>query len=241
MDRGTRSSLAALHRLQVELGDLIDLLQRLLGFGLDLFLGKLLVVELNDFLDRAGAVAQILADLEKLLEDQGRARDGLQHEQLAPLDALGNRNFTFAGKQGHRAHLAQIHADGIVGFFKRARSEIEVAVFRGSVVLHDNDFGGVGCVGSSERSLRARKIFIHIDPVALEGREQIVNFLRGVHLGRQDIVHLIVEQVAPLLAHGDELSNLVVFFFKSQRHASFPLIEPIGAPIGIPECKEGRE
>src|SRR6185437_13810770 len=67
---GPRNSLeprGQFHGLKVELGNLIDLLQGLPGFGLDLFLGKFLVVKLDDFLDRAGAVAQILADLEKLL------------------------------------------------------------------------------------------------------------------------------------------------------------------------------
>ena len=41
-----------------------------------------------------------------------------------------------------------------------------------------------------------------------------------MHLGRQDIVHLIVEQVTAFLAHGDELPYLIVFFLKSQTHAS---------------------
>jgi hypothetical protein len=39
-------------------------------------------------------------------------------------------------------------------------------------------------------------------------------------LGRQDIVYLIVEQVTAFLAHGDELSYLIVFFLKSQTHTA---------------------
>ena len=78
-------------------------------------------------------------------------------------------------------------------------------------------------IGGRECSFRRRKVLVHINAVALERREQVVNFFRGVHLGRQDIVHLIVEQVSPLLAHGDELPYLIVFFLKSQRHALSPM------------------
>ena len=85
---------------------------------------------------------------------------------------------------------------------------------------YDFDFGAPSAIGGGQRGLGAGKIFVHINAVALEGREQIVNFFRGMHLGRQDIVHLIVEQVTALLAHGDELSYLIVFFFKSQTHTS---------------------
>jgi hypothetical protein len=63
------------------------------------------------------------------------------------------------------------------------------------------------------------KVLVHIDAVALEGGKQIVDFFRGMNLGRQNVVDLIVEQVAALLAHGDELPYLIVFFLESNRHA----------------------
>ena len=191
----------------------------MLGLGFDFFFGKFFVVELNDFLDRARAIAQIFADLQKFLQDQRSARDRFQHEQLAALDALGDGYFAFAREQRNGAHFAQVHANGVVGFFERAGSEIEFAVFRGAALfLHW--LGGIGGIRSGKRSFGARQVFVHINAVALEGREQIVNFFRGMNLGRQDIVHLIVEQVAALLAHGDELTYLVVLFLKSYRHTS---------------------
>ncbi len=58
-----------------------------------------------------------------------------------------------------------------------------------------------------------------------------------MNLGRQDIVHFIVEQVSPLFTHGDELSYLIVFFFKSQTHAYSPFNLPIGALIAMLQCK----
>ena len=50
-----------LQRDIVQVADLVEHLQRLLGLLLDLFFGQLFVVELNDFLDRPRALAQILA------------------------------------------------------------------------------------------------------------------------------------------------------------------------------------
>jgi hypothetical protein len=35
-----------------------------------------------------------------------------------------------------------------------------------------------------------------------------------MHFGRQEVIDLIVEEVAALLAHRDELAYLIVFFFQ---------------------------
>ena len=125
-----------LHRLQIELGDLVDLLERFLGLRFDFLFGELFVVELDDFLDGAGAVAQVLADLQELLQDQRRARDRFQHQQLAALDALGDGHFAFARQQRNGAHLAQVHAHGVVRLFQRSGSEVEIAVLRSGPPAH---------------------------------------------------------------------------------------------------------
>ena len=66
------------------------------------------------------------------------------------------------------------------------------------------------------RGLGRGHIFVDVDAVALEGGEQVVDFFRGMNFGGQDVVYFVVEQVAPLLAHVDELAYLIVFFFQSQ-------------------------
>src|SRR6266851_2415733 len=43
-----------------------------------------------------------------------------------------------------------------------------------------------------------------------------------MHFGRKNIVDLVIEQVAPLLTHQDELTYLVVFFFNRQRQSFLP-------------------
>ena len=50
----------------------------------------------------------------------------LQHRLLAALDALGDLDLALAGEQRHRAHLAQVHADGVVGLVEGARGEVEL-------------------------------------------------------------------------------------------------------------------
>ena len=55
-----------------------------------------------------------------------------------------------------------------------------------------------------------------LDAGAAERAEQVVELLGRGDVGRQQLVHFVVEQVALLLADGDELSNLVVLFFDGQ-------------------------
>ena len=72
---------------------------------------------------------------------------------------------------------------------------------------------GSAASSAGARHLGRGRILVNVDAVALEGGEQVVDFFRGVNFRRQDIVYFVVEQVAPLLAHGDELTYLIVFFF----------------------------
>ena len=69
-----------LQRQQIQLRHAVNLLQCFLGFRFNLFFGEFFVVELNDFLDGPRAVAQILAYLQKLFQNQRSARDRLQHQ-----------------------------------------------------------------------------------------------------------------------------------------------------------------
>ena len=107
-----------LQRGLVQFRDLVDVLERLLGLVGDLFFGQLFVVKLHDLFDRANALAQIVADGNQFFNNDRRAGDGLHHHELAALDALGDSDFALARQQRHGAHLAQIHAHGIVRFFQ---------------------------------------------------------------------------------------------------------------------------
>src|SRR4029077_1676491 len=119
-------------------------------------------------------------------------------------------DFAFAGEQRHGAHLAQIHADGIVGLVERARREIELEFLRPFsravdrlVVPH------VLLVGVDDFDASAAKCV-----------EQIVELVGGRNLRWQQLVDLVVQQVAFFLANVDQLPYFVVLFFN--RHLCSP-------------------
>ena len=207
-----------LQRGFVELRNLVDVLERLLGLVGDFFFGQLFIVELHDLLDRAHALAQIVADGDQFLDDDRRARDGLHHHQLPALDALGDGDFAFARQQRHRAHLAQVHADGIVRLFERTRRQVEIALaFVGVCIVLDDGVAVAGFRGNFHRArgLGRRLILVNLDAVSFKCGEEVVDLFRGMHLRRKRIVYFVVEQVSALFANGNELLYRIIFFFKT--------------------------
>ena len=97
----------------LELADLVDDLADAIDVELLVELGLVLVDVLDDILDADLALAQALADLEELLDGDRAVEHGLEHLALAVLDALRDLDLALAGEQRDRAHLAQVHADGV--------------------------------------------------------------------------------------------------------------------------------
>ena len=71
--------------------------------------------EIDDVAKEDLSFVQFVAPDDDGLEGQRAFAEARDHRLAAGLDALCNRDFAFARQQLHRAHLAQIHADGIVG------------------------------------------------------------------------------------------------------------------------------
>src|SRR6202795_2440734 len=111
-----------LQRLFIQLGNLVDVLQGLLGFVGDLLFGEFFVVEHDDFFDGSRAFTQIFSDGNQFLDHNWRTGDRLHDHQLAALNALGDGHFAFARQQWHGTHFAQVHAYRIVSLFERAGS-----------------------------------------------------------------------------------------------------------------------
>ena len=188
------------------LADGVDLAEDLLLAVLDLLVGELLVDEGDQLADAALVVLERVAHLHDEARDRRRARDRLDDGELAALDALGDLDFPFAREQRDRAHLAQVHADGIVGLVERAGRQIELELlgpFTGAV---EQLFFAVGLLGVDD-----------FDAGAAERAEQVVQLVGRRDVGGQQLVDLVVQQVSLLLADGDELPYLVVFFFDRQR------------------------
>ncbi len=165
---------------------LIDLLQELALPRRDLLVGDLFLVEDDQLAHGALAALELLAHLDDFLRDLRRARDRLDDRELALLDALRDRHLALAGEQRHRAHLAQVHADRVVGLVERARREVEVALL---AALALQLVVAVGLLGVDD-----------LDAGAAERAEQIVQLLGRRDVGGQQLVDLVVEEVALLLA-----------------------------------------
>jgi len=109
------------------LAELLGLLIKLLDFGdlslqLVALLRKVIVGDdelrqHQDVADIHHATAQILAELKNFFDHQRRTGERLADGPLAPFIALGQLDLALAGKQRNGAHLAQIHAHGVVRFF----------------------------------------------------------------------------------------------------------------------------
>ena len=126
--------------------------------------------------------------IEDALGDGRRAGDRLDDRELAALDALGDRHFALAREQRHGAHLAQVHADRVVGLVERARREVELGPVLGAVAI-EVLVAAVRLVGVDD-----------LDAGAAERVEQVVEVLGRGDLRREQLVDLVVEQVALLLA-----------------------------------------
>ena len=75
--------------------------------------------EIDDVAQEDLAVVQLVAPDDDGLEGERGFAKARNHRLAAGFDALGNGDFAFARKQFDRAHLAQIHAHGIVGALGR--------------------------------------------------------------------------------------------------------------------------
>jgi hypothetical protein len=72
-------------------------------------------VEVDDVTQQHLALAQALAPIEQSAIGERALGDAADHHVAPGLDALGDRDLALAGEQLDAAHLAQIHAHGIVG------------------------------------------------------------------------------------------------------------------------------
>ncbi len=183
-------------------------------------LGKLFLVEGDDFLDVAHAAAQVFAQPRDLADHDGRARDCLHHAELPALDALGDLDFALAREQGDGAHLAQVHAHGVVGFFERSGRKIELYVL--------GLFAGLGLVLVAP-SAAVVVIAAELDALGVDGGEQVVEVVGRGDVAGQQVVDLAEGEVTLFLAYFDNLVFIRFEFFSHVRAHSCVRISGFGA------------
>jgi len=128
----------------------------------------------------------------------------LMTAKLAALDALGDLDFPFAREERDGAHLAQVHADGIVGLVERARRQSSSS----SSALPPCDRAA---------SLRVGLLGVDDLDAALPNVLKRSSNSSDEVISAAELIDLVVEEIPLLLADGDELLDLVVFFFSVDR------------------------
>ena len=188
----------------------LDLLQELLRPLFDAVVGDFLVVEDHQLANGALAGLERVAHANHRLGDGGHARDRLDHRELAALDAAGDFHFAFARQQRHGAHLAQVHADGIVGLVERTGREVELGALA---------FGTLVTLDALALELVALLRVDQLDAGAGKHREQFLEvFGVGRQVGRQQVIDFVVQEITFLLADDNELTDFIEFLFERQGH-----------------------
>src|SRR6266851_3081212 len=185
----------------VMLLQLVDLARGVLDAVLQDLLSDLFLIEDDNFLDRACAELQILANGQNLADHNRRARQRLQHSPLSALDALRNVHLAFAGEQRDYAHLAQVDACRVLNRFKKA-------------------WGLVDFDGLADLYFRL-KLFVegrgswpglalkHVNAPHAHGDKQVVQVLRGMNVMGDEVIHLVVGEIPLFLPGINELRDVV--------------------------------
>ena len=158
--------------------------------------------EIDDVAKEDLSFVEFVAPDDDGLEGQRAFAQPCDHRLAAGLDALGDGDFAFARQQFDRAHLAQIHADGIVG----ALAGLGLLDF-GDGLLRDLDKLVVGVVGLVFLFLVGVGLFGFgdVDAHVREHRHDVLDLLGRGGVGGQHFVELIEGHEAALLGLLDHL------------------------------------
>ncbi len=186
--------------------DVLHILQKLDDpFALvHLFLGRIVFLDgLDHVLELHAAFLEVLADAHEFLDGHGNLDQGVHDFHLAGFDLLGDVDFAVTVQQADRAHLAQVHAHGIIAAHGIVRAVLVLGQLQLFLVL---DFLAV-ILGDLDA---ASQLLVHdINVELIENDNDFVDLLRSVDFGRQGLVEFIEGQKALFLSLGNQRLNLL--------------------------------
>ena len=147
-------------------------------------------VQVDDIAQQDAALDQGFAPEQQRLDGQRTFADAADHLLAAGLDALGDGDLALAREQLDRAHLAQVHAHGIVG---------------AADVLVGDVAGGGALLRRFGRVFLGLVALDHGDAHFREHGHGVLDLLRGHLVGWEHLVQLVVGDVAALLGLSDHL------------------------------------
>ncbi len=151
------------------------------------------LLEVDHLTQQDAAGAQLLAPHHDGFEGQGALAQAADHGVAAGFDALGDGDLALARQQLHRAHLAQVHAHGIVG----------AVVGLGLLGHRDGGFLADGHFAALALAL-ALLVLDDVDAHLAQHGEGVFDLLRGDLFGRQNLVQLVHGHVTAGLGLLDE-------------------------------------
>ena len=187
--RGLVQLLAALLDLRPRLPDGVDLPQDLALAIFDFVVGELFVDEGHELADASLVRLEGVPHLHDGARRRRRTRDGLDHGELPALDPFRDLDFTLAREERHGAHLTEVHPDGVVRLVEGTRRQIELELLRPFTRPVEQLVFPVRFFGVDD-----------LDAGASERAEQVVQFVRRRDVSGQQLVDLVVEQIALFLA-----------------------------------------
>ena len=135
-----------------------------------------------------------------------RAGECLADRPLAAFVALGELDFAFAGEQRHGAHLAQVHADGIVGFVAGFLGKFQIAEIVGFFF------------GFLEVELG---LFQNLDAGAVEIGKQVFELAAGGKLFGEQLVDFVVQNEPFFFARFHEIFQPAVLVICCHWHPAY--------------------
>ena len=160
---------------------------------------------LTTSLTRILLLAQLVAELEDLLDRDRRVEHDLQHAPLAVLDALGDLDLALAREQRDRAHLAQVHAHRVVGLASSRRPPLPPRPRPSCLVLLVLARRGPWAASPISGDLRLRRRRRSRCPRSPSADSQSSIWSDETMSSGMCVVDLVVGQEALLLAELDQL------------------------------------
>src|SRR5215210_4485922 len=214
--------LAQLEDLAVVDRDLLEDLQVHLDAVGGLGVERLVRIGVDELAQDALVPDRHLVETQELPQHDRVLAQGLVDQPLALLDPLGDLHLALPVEQRHGAHLAQVHADGVVRLLMAGETELGGLVF---------------LLVEIARAARLEVVpvliaFRAVDDVHAEVREAEIDLVQLVgkadDLLGQHLVDLVVQEIALLLAKLDELLDGAVLLFDGCETRNSQKCSPMG-------------
>jgi hypothetical protein len=181
-------------------------------------------IEIQDLAELHRAFVELGRPVDDGIERDRAFAQALDHSVPASLDPLGDGDLALAAEQLDRAHLAQIHAHGIVGAIDRFFLGNSGGESSGGIVA--GYFLFLVLIGLLRLLAVFASFFVldDVDAHLVQGGHHVFDLLRGHLVLGQRFVELVIGDVAALLGAREDLLDRRVVEIDQRRIATVRLL-----------------